>query len=357
MARQYEPRGWLVKLSTGTLRKQWHRRYFVLSGHEIRYYRQENDVYPAGYINLQEYHYAHPESVKKMPFTFSILSKDRSKRPYVLYAENAQDMMIWIESLRTVFKNRDVAIRKNASTTSTGTDEQEYNDSVLDKWLHRLDLDEPKHQLGSRDFEIGDQVSVSSSSQIENSLLHGSHDSRRSTESLASSVQSDSASSILSTSSSGTTDVTTPTSPSSRNSVMKQPNQQPQLQANQQDMSRNRVRTNRYGVKALHTSSVSHPVPMSSFLTQQPTVASHMSSATNIEQNPFFNPRVPPRNRNRPSANDHRSPPSSPRSFIMRPDQILSAGSGKDIAWVLQDDGALGSSQKRASCPPIESIP
>lgn len=41
MARQYEPRGWLVKLSTGTLRKQWHRRYFVLSGNEIRYYKQE----------------------------------------------------------------------------------------------------------------------------------------------------------------------------------------------------------------------------------------------------------------------------------------------------------------------------
>lgn len=292
-----------------------------------------------------------------MPFTFSILSKDRSKRPYVLYAENSQDMMMWIESLRTVFKSRELAIRKNASNTSAGTDEQEYNDSVLDKWLHRLDLDEPKHhQIGGREFESNDQISVSSSSQIENSLVHGSHNSRRSTESLASSVQSDSASSILSTSSSGTTDVTTPTSPSSRNSVVKQPIQQPQLQANQQDMSRNRVRTNRYGVKALHTSSVSHPVAMSSFLTQQPTVSSHMSSATNIEQNPFFNPRVPPRNRNRPT-DHHRSPPSSPRSFIMRPDQILPAGSGKDFSWVLQDDGALGSNQKRASCPPIESIP
>jgi hypothetical protein len=45
MARQYEPRGWLVKLSTGTLRKQWHRRYFVLSGHELRYYRLEVRVF------------------------------------------------------------------------------------------------------------------------------------------------------------------------------------------------------------------------------------------------------------------------------------------------------------------------
>jgi hypothetical protein len=264
---------------------------------------------------------------------------------------------MWIESLRTIFKNRELATRKNMSNMSSRTDEQESTDSVLDKWLHRLDLEDPKQQRDNREYDPSDQLSVSSSSQIESSLLHVSLDSRRSNESLASSVQSDSASSIISTSSSGTTDIAAPTSPSIRNSVIKPPGQQPQLQANQQDMSRNRVRANRYGVKALHTSSVSHPVVMNSFLTQPATVPSHMSSATNIEQNPFFNPRIPPRSRNRNPASEQRSPPSSPRNYIMRPDQILPAGTSKDFSWVLQDDGALGSNQKRASCPPLETIP
>jgi hypothetical protein len=264
--------------------------------------------------------------------------------------------MIWLETLRTLFKSRDSVDRKVASNISTCTTDtnEDKTDSVLDKWLHRLDLDEPKR---SRDIDSLDQVSVSSSqTDGTHSIVHTSHVSRRSTESLASSVQSDSASSILSTSSSGT-DMSQVPSPTSPSPVVKLTTQQPQLQANQQDTSRTRIRANRYGVKALHTASVSPPA-MNTFLTQQTTVPSHMSSATNIEQNPFFNPRIPPRNRNRIPVNDSRSPPNSPRSFIMRPDQILSAGSNKNFTWSHEDEGSLASSNpKRSSCPPIETIP
>ncbi|GAB5585736.1 hypothetical protein Unana1_00636 [Umbelopsis nana] len=319
----------------------------------------QNDVHPAGLINLKEYHYAHPESIKKLPYAFSILSKDRTRRPYVLYAENSQDMMIWLETLRTLFKERSMPERKlasNISTSSTTDTNEENTDSVLDKWLHRLDLDEPKR---NRDLENLDQVSVASShteGTSSHSHLQALHVSRRSTESLASSVQSDSASSILSTSSSGTdmSQVSSPNSPTVVSPVTKLTTQLPPLQPNQQDMSRTRMRANRYGVKSLHSASVSPPA-LNSFLTQQPSVPSHMSSATNIEQNPFFNPRIPPRNRNRLPVNDKRSPPASPRSFIMRPDQILSAGPNKDLSWI--EDGPVVSNQKRSSCPPIDSIP
>ncbi|CAM0139228.1 hypothetical protein VKS41_005662 [Umbelopsis sp. WA50703] len=347
MARHYEPRGWLVKLSSGTLRKTWNRRYFVLSDYELRYYRQENDTHPAGMINLNDYHYAYPENIKKLPYAFSILSKDRTRRPYVLNAENTQDMMIWLESLRTVFKDRDLSDRRATSNLSAhNTDTMDdVSDSVLDKWLYRLDLDDSPR--GKDSDSIG-PLSVSSWTEGM-STASTPHTSRRSTESLASSVQSDSASSVLSSSSSGTdmSQISSPTSPTLRKSIAKLPTQ-PSSPTISQDMSRTRVRVNRYTSKSVHTSSVSPP-SMNSFLTQAP-VASHMGSATNIDQNPFFNPRIPPRNRNRLPANDKRSPPSSPRTFL-RPDSILPAGSSNDV------DASNSLVRKRSIVSAIDNIP
>ncbi|KAI9264241.1 hypothetical protein BDA99DRAFT_536959 [Phascolomyces articulosus] len=123
--------GWLLKQRHGIC-KSWLRRFFVLEGNELRYYKSEVESIPQCVIPLDNYQVvtdvipiALPLILKKQPqrqYTFLLLSKDKQKTErsdLFLQAETQEELDIWVNALQL----------------------QQLNDStsVLDKWLERLD--------------------------------------------------------------------------------------------------------------------------------------------------------------------------------------------------------------------------
>lgn len=77
--------------------KKWQVRYFVLTLHAMKYYKEITDKVPAGVIELMK-----GVSLKKEPsekFLFSITPKD-SKRTYLLLGKNDKEVEEWMESIR-----------------------------------------------------------------------------------------------------------------------------------------------------------------------------------------------------------------------------------------------------------------
>ncbi|KAI7874145.1 hypothetical protein K492DRAFT_211743 [Lichtheimia hyalospora FSU 10163] len=176
--------GWLYKLSWLNIHKTWRRRYFVLKDNELRYYKQPNDVKPAGVIELKHYRKVIKHPVKQSPYAFRIESRCRHHLNQLLYAENGMEGQVWMEMIQAhLDKHLPVQHQcgasggsssyHNTSMTSidqnliSNNDDNDNNDSVLDKWLERLDLQDEKPNHSNEElapYQQHDASSVTSSS-------------------------------------------------------------------------------------------------------------------------------------------------------------------------------------------------
>ncbi|CAO3579119.1 unnamed protein product [Absidia cylindrospora] len=133
--------GWLSKAGLLGLTAR-HRRYCVLSGNELRYYKQKTDSRPAGVIDLKHYSIAEKDSGKQYPYGFRIVSQCRNHRSYIFYADHEHGCQYWMDIINATL---DPFIGKHhACDMLPGSlpppEEETY--SVLDKWLNRLDLND-----------------------------------------------------------------------------------------------------------------------------------------------------------------------------------------------------------------------
>ncbi|KAG2231594.1 hypothetical protein BDF21DRAFT_490624 [Thamnidium elegans] len=120
--------GWLNKQKHGKC-KAWLKRYFVLYGEELRYYKNKNDINALAVISLDHYSLvpnAQPlTSLNQKQWrynTFCLVSDDDAKfdwPDYYLQAEDVNERNKWIDGLQ-----RHVSQSK----------------SVLEKWLERLEM-------------------------------------------------------------------------------------------------------------------------------------------------------------------------------------------------------------------------
>ncbi|RCH89136.1 hypothetical protein CU097_004673 [Rhizopus azygosporus] len=118
-------KGWLYKQKHGKS-KAFHKRYFILYGEELRYYKNQNDTIALAIISLDHYTLIPdpllPKQKQSKSLIFCLQSNDESKYDwpdYFLQADSEEEKQIWIDCLQ-----------KLATGSST---------SVLDKWLQRLD--------------------------------------------------------------------------------------------------------------------------------------------------------------------------------------------------------------------------
>ncbi|KAI9498382.1 hypothetical protein BDB00DRAFT_800089 [Zychaea mexicana] len=194
--------GWLMKQRHGIC-KSWLRRFFVLDGNELRYYKNEMDSIPQCVINLENYQVvidvipiALPLILKKQPqrqYTFLLLSNDKQKTErsdLFLQAETKEELDIWVNALQLH--------QMNDST------------SVLDKWLERLDdmhsTTPPQAPHSASASTSASSAFLSPTKQQRHNNHHQHHQTRpplrghRSSESLASSVSSAGSHSTVTTS-------------------------------------------------------------------------------------------------------------------------------------------------------------
>ncbi|ORZ25223.1 hypothetical protein BCR42DRAFT_399662 [Absidia repens] len=133
--------GWLSKTGLLGLTAR-HRRYCVLSGNELRYYKQKTDSRPAGAIDLKHYSIAEKDSGKQYPYGFRIVSQCRNHRSYIFYADHEQGCQYWMDIINATL---DPFVGKHHACDMVPVslpppEEETY--SVLDKWLNRLDLND-----------------------------------------------------------------------------------------------------------------------------------------------------------------------------------------------------------------------
>ncbi|ORZ20598.1 hypothetical protein BCR42DRAFT_434982 [Absidia repens] len=109
--------GWLLKQKHG-LYRSWLKRYFVLHGRELSYYRNETDKVPQNVLDLDHYTISFKKQSRRN-CTFILVAEEHHMQPdYYLQAETKDDLDVWISHLQ-----------QHMSTSS-----------VLDKWLERLDM-------------------------------------------------------------------------------------------------------------------------------------------------------------------------------------------------------------------------
>eukprot|EP01133_Synstelium_polycarpum_P008145 gene8145-9561_t len=92
--------GWLTK--QGGAIKTWRRRWFVLKGKKLYYFKNKTDTEATGMIEFEPDSFIKDErdKDKKKKFMFSL---GTSKRVYYIYADSETDMKQWIESVRRNF--------------------------------------------------------------------------------------------------------------------------------------------------------------------------------------------------------------------------------------------------------------
>ncbi|CAO3593129.1 unnamed protein product [Absidia cylindrospora] len=100
------------------LYRSWLKRYFVLQGRELSYYRNETDKEPQNVLDLDHYTISFKKQSRRH-CTFVLVAEEHHMQPdYYLQAETKEDLDIWVTHLQ-----------QHMSTSS-----------VLDKWLERLDM-------------------------------------------------------------------------------------------------------------------------------------------------------------------------------------------------------------------------
>ena len=100
--------GYLSKKSGG-LMVIWQRRFFVLSGHELRYYKQKED-----YAEHREASRDRPIALRGYEvetslghdeFSIKPISEEDERRPWIFKADNQVEMEMWIEVLKQACAN------------------------------------------------------------------------------------------------------------------------------------------------------------------------------------------------------------------------------------------------------------
>ncbi|KAL1915354.1 uncharacterized protein VTP21DRAFT_6812 [Calcarisporiella thermophila] len=129
--------GWLLKLSRHSF-KIWHRRWFVLDGYELKYYKNKYDIRPTGTIDLTRYCTvtAAPSSRSPSPtcslqnshvkssdtlHTFQLHPKNSDERTYVFKARTEAERDGWVACLRPRLERNIVDVvldRLNLSSAS-----------------------------------------------------------------------------------------------------------------------------------------------------------------------------------------------------------------------------------------------
>ncbi|KAG2218368.1 hypothetical protein INT45_012510 [Circinella minor] len=157
--------GWLHKLSWVNIHRSWKRRYFTLNEKELRYYKHQGDIRPTGIIDLKHYREISSCSTKYSQWSFRIESACRHHASHILAADTEDERDIWMERIRSHIHKQHK--QHTSCTGSSGYHEyavhasnfqrQQHhqqpgapyqstttpllnNESVLDKWLERLDL-------------------------------------------------------------------------------------------------------------------------------------------------------------------------------------------------------------------------
>jgi len=87
--------GFLTKQG-GSIRT-WKRRWFVLKGMKIYYFKTRNDLEATGIIELEPDSFVKDEKDKKKRFMFSV---GTSRRVFFIVADNEKDMISWIDSIK-----------------------------------------------------------------------------------------------------------------------------------------------------------------------------------------------------------------------------------------------------------------
>ncbi|ORY95583.1 hypothetical protein BCR43DRAFT_493223 [Syncephalastrum racemosum] len=216
-------RGWLSKQRHG-LRKSWQRRYFVLEGNILYYYKSETDTTPTNKLLLDNYDIVTdvipmsiPAILKKQPshqHTFLLMAKDGAERSDMfLQAETREELETWV-----------TALQQPPETTS-----------VLDKWLERLDDMHPQNNTSSsKNSEHTSSISSGSAKSTSAVAMRGAEGMKehlspttrpplrghRSSESIASSICS--GSTMATSQRSSFTELrrtSNPTTPSTQNST------------------------------------------------------------------------------------------------------------------------------------------
>jgi hypothetical protein len=77
--------------------KTWKRRWFVLKGKRLVYFKTRNDLEATGVIELEQDSFVKDEKDKKKRFMFSV---GTSRRVFFIVADNEKDMQSWIESIK-----------------------------------------------------------------------------------------------------------------------------------------------------------------------------------------------------------------------------------------------------------------
>lgn len=77
--------------------KTWKRRWFVLKGKKLVYFKSRNDTEATGIIELEQDSFVKAEQDKKRKFMFSV---GTSRRVFFIVADNEKDMNSWIESIK-----------------------------------------------------------------------------------------------------------------------------------------------------------------------------------------------------------------------------------------------------------------
>ncbi|KAI8988119.1 hypothetical protein BDF20DRAFT_832992 [Mycotypha africana] len=98
--------GWLYKQSCKY--KKWNKRWFVLKGPNLFYFKSPKDVRMKGIINLRGYKIVVDETIQ--PGTFSFKAQHEQERTFFFYTHIEQEMKAWISSLIKATISRDFAV-------------------------------------------------------------------------------------------------------------------------------------------------------------------------------------------------------------------------------------------------------
>jgi len=87
--------GFLIK--KGAKLKNWKKRWFVLIGDELKYFKGQHDKKPKGIIKLEPDFLISEVGLK--PFCFQIMPADTGKRTYFISASEETEMKEWMAAI------------------------------------------------------------------------------------------------------------------------------------------------------------------------------------------------------------------------------------------------------------------
>jgi hypothetical protein len=94
--------GFLFKRPINSEGKAWRKRWFVLDGIRLQYFKTRTDTKPAGYINLVDILNIETGSSKpeQRKFVFILFSRAKVEKPLKFYSTNIDDRTAWIVAIK-----------------------------------------------------------------------------------------------------------------------------------------------------------------------------------------------------------------------------------------------------------------